>query len=151
MMQRRHLLAALAAGAVLPAAAAIADGPAMTVYKDPSCGCCDGWINHMRQAGFRVTVAPGDVNAAKARLGVPADLVSCHTATVGGYVVEGHVPADAVRRLLAERPAAAGLAVPGMPTGSPGMEGGEPETYDVIAFGPRSRATFGRYREARPV
>ncbi|BBK38131.1 CopG family transcriptional regulator [Allostella sp. ATCC 35155] len=150
-MKRRELL--LAAGAALLPANLAAASPAktLTVFKDPACGCCDGWVAHMRQAGFRVTVAAGDVYAAKERLGVPEDLASCHTATVDGYVIEGHAPADAVRRLLAERPAATGLAVPGMPAGSPGMEGGAPETYDVVVFGPRSRATFGRYRETRAV
>ena len=150
-MRRRELLIA-AAAALLPASRTeAASAKAVTVFKDPACGCCDGWVAHMRQAGYRVTVASGDVYAAKDRLGVPQDLASCHTATVDGYVLEGHVPADAVRRLLAERPAATGLAVPGMPVGSPGMEGGAPETYDVVVFGPRSRATFGRYREARAV
>lgn len=150
-MRRRELLIA-AAAALLPAnRSEAAPAKAVTVFKDPACGCCDGWVAHMRQAGYRVTVASGDVYAAKDRLGVPQDLASCHTATVDGYVLEGHVPADAVRRLLAQRPAATGLAVPGMPIGSPGMEGGAPETYDVVVFSPRSRATFGRYRETRAV
>lgn len=148
-MRRRELLAA-AAALIAGRPAAAAEPPAVKVFKDPSCGCCDGWIGHMRQAGFRVDVATGDLYAAKARLGVPEDLASCHTATVGRYVVEGHVPADAVRRLLAERPAATGVAVPGMPAGSPGMEGGRHEEYEVVLFGPGTRATFGRYREGRP-
>ncbi len=149
-MKRRAFLAG-AAGTLVCAAAGAAEGPLVTVHKDPSCGCCDGWVEHMARSGFRVTVARGDLFAAKHRLGVPEDLASCHTAAVGGYTVEGHVPAHAVRRLLAERPAATGLAVPGMPTGSPGMEGGAPETYDVVAFAPGRRFTFGRYREADPV
>ncbi|BBK31075.1 hypothetical protein EDC65_1483 [Stella humosa] len=151
MTSRRSLmLGAAAAAALFPALGARATGPAITVHKDPSCGCCDGWVEHLRRAGFQVAVAEGDVQAAKHSLGVPEDLASCHTATVGGYVVEGHVPAHAITRLLAERPTIAGLAVPGMPAGSPGMEGGRPETYAVIAFAPAGRSTFGRYREARP-
>lgn len=156
MMRRRTLLAAgggilLAAVAGRAALGAEIVAPVVTVHKDPSCGCCDGWVAHLRLAGFRATVAEGsDVYAVKYRLGVPEELASCHTATVGGYTIEGHVPAHAIRRLLAERPAISGLAVPGMPTGSPGMEGGAPEAYDVVAFAPGRRSTFGRYREARP-
>jgi hypothetical protein len=94
-----------------------------------------------------------ELNRVKAHLGVPPDLASCHTAQVQGYVIEGHVPADAVKRLLAERPEAAGLAVPGMPMGSPGMEmaGMEPDAYEVVMFGPRGRSTFARYRGTRAV
>ncbi len=150
-MNRRRFLAAAVGGALLAGRGALADDAAIQVHKDPTCGCCDGWVEHLRRAGFRVTVAKGgDVFAVKDRLGVPEELASCHTATVGGYTIEGHVPAHAIRRLLAERPPIAGLAVPGMPAGSPGMEGGRPETYDVVAFGPGFRSTFGRYREARP-
>lgn len=88
------------------------------------------------------------MNPLKVRLGVPRDLASCHTAQVDGYVVEGHVPAGAIKRMLAEKPRGAGLAVPGMPAGSPGMEveGMEPDTYDVILFGPDGRSTFATYR-----
>ncbi|BBK41408.1 metal-binding protein [Allostella vacuolata] len=152
MIRRRTLLAAGAALLCTVAArVAIADGPAIQVHKDPSCGCCDGWVQHLRLAGFRVAVAEArDIGAVKYRLGVPEELTSCHTATIGGYTIEGHVPAHAIRRLLAERPAVIGLAVPGMPAGSPGMEGGTPETYDVVAFGPGTRSTFGWYREAQP-
>jgi hypothetical protein len=122
-------------------------GPAITVHRDPGCGCCGGWVEHLKHAGFATTViASRELDAVKRRLGVPAELASCHTAEVEGYVVEGHVPASAIRRLLAERPAAAGLAVPGMPVGSPGMEGGTPETYEVVLFGPQGRRTFARYR-----
>jgi hypothetical protein len=99
-----------------------------------------------------VTVTDAPVNPLKVRLGVPRDLASCHTAQVGGYVVEGHVPAGAIKRLLAERPIGTGLAVPGMPVGSPGMEveGMDPDTYDVVLFGPRERRTFASYRGAAP-
>ncbi|HYH37590.1 MAG TPA: DUF411 domain-containing protein [Azospirillum sp.] len=143
-MSRRTLMTALlgtvAAGGALtllrgmtsPADAA----PAVTVWKAESCGCCGGWVDHMRKAGFPVTVhVVDDVDPVKARLGVPERLQSCHTAEVGGYVLEGHVPADSVARLLRERPAAKGLAVPGMPQGSPGMETGTKDPYQVVLFG----------------
>jgi len=113
---------------------------ALTIYKDPACGCCEQWVTDMAAAGFRPAVHDvADLAAVKARLGVPAALHSCHTAVVGGYLVEGHVPAADVRRFLRERPrvgrvAARGLAVPGMPAGSPGMEGPPPERYTVLAF-----------------
>jgi hypothetical protein len=94
-------------------------------------------------------VETANVNAVKRRLGVPSDLASCHTAQVDGYVIEGHVPASAIQRLLAQRPQAVGLAVPGMPVGSPGMEGGAPETYEVVLFGPQGRRTFARYEGGR--
>lgn len=123
---------ALLRGAVSPASAA----PAVTVWKAESCGCCGGWVDHMRKAGFPVTVhVVDDVDPVKARLGVPGPLQSCHTAQVDGYVLEGHVPADSVARLLRERPAAKGLAVPGMPQGSPGMETGTKDPYQVVLFG----------------
>jgi hypothetical protein len=118
------------------------------VSKDPTCSCCTGWADHLRAEGFPVTeVATTDLKAVKTRLGVPADLSGCHTAEVGGYAIEGHVPAVAIKRLLAERPAAIGLAVPGMPAGSPGM-GGEPEIYEVTLFRPGGRESFGRYQGA---
>jgi hypothetical protein len=117
-------------------------GPALTVYKDPNCGCCEQWVTHMAAAGFRPAVHDvADLAAVKTRLGVPAALHSCHTAVLGDVVVEGHVPAADVRRFLRARPrvagaAARGLAVPGMPAGSPGMEGPPPERYTVLAFAP---------------
>lgn len=120
-----------------PAAASTSAGkPEVMVWKSPTCGCCGGWVDHMRAAGFPVTVQEvDDVEPVKARLGVPVRLQSCHTALVGGYALEGHVPADSVQRLLRERPAAVGLAVPGMPQGSPGMETGVKDPYDVVLFG----------------
>ncbi|HYI89676.1 MAG TPA: DUF411 domain-containing protein [Beijerinckiaceae bacterium] len=127
------------------------DLPRMVVTKDPSCGCCRGWTEHVRAAGFPIEIVESaSVGRLKARLGVPQDLAGCHTAEVGGYVVEGHVPAAAIRRLLEERPAATGLAVPGMPVGSPGMEveGSPPEIYEVVLFGPSGRQLFARYRAA---
>ncbi|MEA1832000.1 DUF411 domain-containing protein [Methylobacterium durans] len=148
MPSRRAVLAGLAAGlAVGPAA--VAEGlPTIAATKDPSCGCCENWVVHLREAGFTVTVTEGPVNPVKVRLGVPRDLASCHTAQVGVYLVEGHVPAGAIKRLLAEKPQGTGLAVPGMPVGSPGMEveDTEPDTYDVIQFGPAGRSIFARYR-----
>ena len=96
--------------------------PQMTMYKDPYCGCCEGWAEHMKAAGFNVTVKVEEaMDTVKAKYGVGANLASCHTAVVDGYVIEGHVPAGAVKRLLAERPQATGLTAPGMPMGSPGI------------------------------
>lgn len=111
---------------------------AMTVYRDPSCGCCSSWASAARQAGFNATVVDSDdMPGVKRRLGVPEALASCHTTTVGGYAIEGHVPLTDVQRLLAQRAAGIkGLAVPGMPAGSPGMEmpDGRTEPYEVLAF-----------------
>jgi hypothetical protein len=152
LASRRDVLVGLAAGLML-GRPALAEGlPRVAVAKDPSCGCCEKWVAHLREAGFTVTVTEGPVNPVKASLGVPRDLASCHTAEVGGYVVEGHVPAGAIKRLLAETPKATGLAVPGMPAGSPGMEveGMEPDTYAVILFGPEGRSPFARYRGGVP-
>ena len=105
------------------------------VWKDPGCGCCVGWVDHLKAAGFKVrTHDVNDVNAARAANGVPLALGACHTARIGGYAIEGHVPAAEIKRLLRERPKAAGLAVPGMPLGSPGMESPNPQTYETIAF-----------------
>jgi hypothetical protein len=130
-----------------PALAAAPSLPGIAVSKDPNCGCCVGWVDHLRAAGFPVTITQEtDLQAVKARLGVPDALGSCHTAEVAGYVLEGHVPASAVMRLLEEKPQAVGLAVPGMPIGSPGMEGGAPDTYDVILFGPQTTRPYARYR-----
>ncbi|SHK22123.1 Uncharacterized conserved protein [Roseomonas rosea] len=128
--------------------------PKMTVTRDPNCGCCGGWITHVKSAGFPVEVVEApDLAPLKARLGVPETLISCHTAEVDGYVVEGHVPADAVERLLIERPQATGLAVAGMPVGSPGMEvrGVPPETYEVVLFAPGGQRIFARYRGPQAV
>lgn len=113
-----------------------ADLPVVTVYKSPTCGCCTKWVEHLQASGFEVkTLDLPDTMPMKTRLGVPRDLSSCHTAVVGGYVVEGHVPADVVKQLLAEKPNATGIAVPGMPIGSPGMEQGDrKDPYDVVLF-----------------
>lgn len=107
----------------------------IAVYKSPTCQCCELWIRHMQRSGFEVTEKNvPDMAAVKVEHGVPGTLASCHTALVGGYVVEGHVPADLVARLLDEQPAVAGLAVPGMPVGSPGMEGVGRQPYEVLTF-----------------
>ena len=107
----------------------------ITVYSSPSCGCCHAWIDHMKDNGFDVTVQSlSDVTPMKRKLHVPNPLWSCHTGMVAGYVVEGHVPAEVVRKLIAERPSVIGVAVPGMPAGSPGMEGLTRDRYDVVAF-----------------
>lgn len=136
-LRRRDLLAGVAVLAATRPAAATAPAPRVELWKMRSCGCCTAWAKHLERAGFALTVREvDDVGPVRAAAGVPAGLGGCHTAKVGGYVVEGHVPADAVTRLLAERPAVLGIAVPGMPVGSPGMEiQGEPaEPYDVVAF-----------------
>lgn len=108
----------------------------IVVYKSPTCGCCGKWVKHMEDAGFSVDVENrGDLTPTKAELGVPGRMQSCHTAKVGDYIVEGHVPADLVKRMLDEKPDIKGLAVPGMPMGSPGMEGPRKDPYNVIAIG----------------
>jgi hypothetical protein len=108
----------------------------ITVYRSESCGCCKGWIDHLRAHGFEVTdVLRDDVGPTKQQLGLPSELASCHTAVIDGYVVEGHVPADDIKRLVAEKPDLAGIAVPGMPVGPPGMEmGARKDPFAVIGF-----------------
>lgn len=136
--------AAAIAGGALPALAQVA--PRVAVYKNPSCGCCGGWVKHMQANGFRVeTHDIADVAPIKRRSGVPESLASCHTALVGGYALEGHVPAADVWRLLRERPALKGLAVPGMVAGSPGMEQGAPQRYATIAFDERGSRIFAQH------
>jgi len=126
--------------------APVAQRDTVTVYKSPSCGCCSNWVDHMREHGYAVVVNDmEDVQPVKTREGVTDALASCHTATVGGYVVEGHVPADVIKDLLRRNPAVEGIAVPGMPAGSPGMESATPQPYDVIAFDKTGRrTTFAR-------
>ena len=149
---RMTLLFALAAA--MPAqgreAEPAPDALDITVHKTPWCGCCGDWVEHLRDHGLSVTVVEhDDLTALRASLGVPAALASCHTAEAGGYSIEGHVPAREIRRLLLERPEGVrGLAVPGMPIGSPGMEaGGRRQPYDVIAFGESGeRRVYQSYR-----
>jgi len=134
-MNRRTLLVMLGAALALLPQRALAAFPEVTVWRDPPCGCCEGWGKHMRGHGFPMKVVPAaDLAPVKARNNVPEALQSCHTAVVSGYVLEGHVPASAVTRLLTERPRAMGLAVPGMPLSSPGMDAGD-DHYDVVLFG----------------
>ncbi|HJU69233.1 MAG TPA: DUF411 domain-containing protein [Gemmatimonadaceae bacterium] len=141
-MRPAHILA-IALGLPLGAAAVSANAhdhtapTAVTVYKNAQCGCCRKWVDHLRNEGFEVTAKDvDDMAAIKAKLGVPAAVHSCHTAIVGPYIVEGHVPAADVRKLLKDKPAIVGIGVPGMPMGSPGMEmpGMAADKYDVIAF-----------------
>lgn len=152
-VSRRALVAGLATMAGFGSSVLAAEDPEVNVTKDPNCGCCGAWVARLRTAGFKISVTDGPVNPVKVRLGVPRDLASCHTAQVGPYVLEGHVPVAAIRRLLAERPSAIGLAVPGMPAGSPGMEveGAAPVVYEVILFGADGRKVFGRYRGGEAV
>lgn len=132
----KHVIAILALLALLATgwSTAHADDE-IDVYRTPTCGCCTKWVKHLEDNGFTVEdhVLP-DLTDMKRENGVTPELSSCHTAFVGGYVIEGHVPAEDVARLLEEKPAVAGLAVPGMPIGSPGMEGSHPETYRVLSF-----------------
>lgn len=150
-LARRPVLAGGLGLAWLLAADAAVAAPTVEVWKQRACGCCKAWMRHVEAAGFPVTAHEvEDVAPIRAAAGVPQELAACHTAKIEGYIVEGHVPAEAIRRLLAERPAVRGIAVPGMPLGAPGMAvAGEPaEPYDVLAFGPggsiRPFMSFGR-------
>jgi hypothetical protein len=137
------------AGAAMLVTAVLAQRPAqdksseLTVYKSPTCGCCGKWIEHMKAAGFQVKVVDlDDLTEIKQASGVPMKLRTCHTGVVGNYAIEGHVPADVVKKLLAEKPAAAGIAVPGMPIGSPGMEvGNQKDSYEVFLFDKTGKTT----------
>jgi len=144
-MNRRRFLAASAA--TLFAGRALAARDAVEVYKSPTCGCCGEWIKHLRASGFEVRSHDvPDAGGYRRRYGVPGDFASCHTALVGGYAIEGHVPAREIRRLLAERPKAQGLAVPGMAAGSPGMEGPRTDPYEVLLFQrDGSYVTYAKY------
>src|SRR5215813_8797438 len=126
-LTRRSALVAMAC-LVQARVAFAAEEPSITVHKDPNCGRCSGWVQHLQKAGFVTKVFDtNDIDAVKKRLAVPDDLAACHTAKVAGYVIEGHVPAAALRRFLAEKPQAKGLAVPGMPIGSPGWRAASPK------------------------
>jgi hypothetical protein len=127
--------------------AAQASAAAIEVIKSPYCGCCAKWIEHLRSEGFKVMVTDTEqLTAVKDQLKVPAELRSCHTAKAGRYVIEGHVPAADIERLLKEKPDAIGLAVAGMPMGSPGMEhGGHKEPYRAILFTAEAQATFASH------
>lgn len=141
-----HALVALSLSAGL--GQALAAEPEVTMYKDPGCGCCGKWAEHMRANGFVVKEVPSrEMSAVKRQLGVPERLASCHTARIGRYVIEGHVPAADVKRLLAEGAELTGLSAPGMPAGSPGMEGPYPDDrYEVVSFDREGRtAVFARH------
>jgi hypothetical protein len=141
----------LAASAVLalgmvPGARSQPALPLVTVYKSPTCGCCGEWVKHMQASGFRVeTHEIADVTPIRRKYGVPDELSSCHTAVVGGYAIEGHVPAADIKRLLRERTKAKGLAVPGMVPGSPGMDQGSPQPYATLVFDERGSKVFERH------
>jgi hypothetical protein len=136
---KNALLTALLATAALTAGAA--DLPEVEVFKSPYCGCCTEWAKHMADNGFRVrSTNVEDVPAARAKLGMPEHYGSCHTAKIGNYVIEGHVPADDIKRLLKERPQAVGLAAPGMAPGPPGTECARKEPYDVLLVGRDGKA-----------
>lgn len=141
------LLAGLSAAAAPKGEPRTSGAGKIVVYKSPTCGCCGKWEDHLRASGFvvesKVTEA---MNPKKAELGVPQALQSCHTAVVEGYVVEGHVPAASIKKLLKSKAKVKGIAVPGMPIGSPGMEGANPEKYEVVSFGPDGKQTvFDKY------
>jgi hypothetical protein len=126
--------------ALTPAIAA--DLPVVQVYKSPTCSCCSKWVEHLKKNGFTVDVTNvSDVTPIKKANSVPPTLSSCHTALIDGYVIEGHVPVEDIFKLLKERPTVAGIAVPGMPIGSPGMEGRNPQPFKVIAFGTDGETT----------
>ena len=133
---RRSLLLGVLGALATPLWAAAPDAPLVEVWKSPTCGCCGDWMRHLEAHGFRTQVHDEGNTAMRARMGVAPQFGSCHTAVVAGYAIEGHVPAREIRRLLKERPAAIGLAVPGMPMGSPGMDGpayaGRKDPYEVV-------------------
>ena len=136
-MTRRQILVVLSTALTWGMRTAAQTPPPVRVYRDPTCGCCGLWVERLRKAGFAATVTEvADIGAIKTKYGVPPRVSSCHTALVGNYVLEGHVPVEDIRRLLQVRPDIAGIGVPGMPIGSPGMEvaGMKPQAYDVLAF-----------------
>ena len=133
MLTRRTLLTAASTLALV--GPAVAAAPAMTLHKTPECGCCDGYADYLRAAGFMVTVKPtGELAEISRKAGVPSELQGCHTAFLDDYVVEGHVPVEAIRKLLAERPAIKGIVLPGMPEGSPGMPGTRAAPFTIYAI-----------------
>lgn len=149
MRRREFLFSAAAAASAWTIGPAFAAGREMVVYKDPNCGCCHAWAEAMKGAGFAVGIKDvDDLSAVKQRYAIPDEMQGCHTAVVGGYYVEGHVPLDAVERLLAERPDIAGIAVPGMPVGSLGMGDDPRASYDVFAV--KRDGTSAIYQSVRP-
>ena len=135
LSRRSLLIVGVSALGVAGCAQTARSSSELVVYKSPTCGCCGAWVEHMTAAGFQARITEvTDTASVRTAQGVPASLASCHTAVIGGYFLEGHVPAEDVRKLLAERPEAVGLAVPGMPLGSPGMEmpDGQREPYETL-------------------
>lgn len=152
-MKRRVFIAAATAAAALASIPAMGANalPEVEVFKSPYCGCCGAWVDHLKAAGFSVKVTPvDDITAARKRTGMPDGFGSCHTATIGGYALEGHVPAAEIKRLLVLKPAAVGLAVPGMPPSSPGMDvPSRRDPYDVLLIQKQGGHTvFARYPRA---
>ncbi len=151
-MNRRTLLKGASLALVMPLLARAAGKPQITVYKTPTCGCCHEWVAHLEAHGFAVIANDVPSTAPyRERYGVPKALGSCHTGVIDGYALEGHVPASEIKRLLAEKPKARGLAVPGMPVGSPGMEveGTRRDAYDVVLFDDAGNRSVYRHYDAR--
>ena len=145
-MVRRTMLALTVLLAGTNGALPLRAGETIEVWKSPACGCCSQWVGHLRENGFEVvTKDTDDLSMIKRMAGVPDHLQACHTAKVGDYVIEGHVPAGAIERLLEERPVITGLAVPGMPAGSPGMPSATPERYQVLTFGGGEPSVFATF------
>ena len=149
MLNRRYVLLASAAALAAGPSCMAQASPSIKIYKDASCGCCTAWVDHLKVEGFKTEVDEAqDMAAIKAKYGVPDDLTSCHTGFVAGYAIEGHVPAADIRRLLKEKPKALGIAVPGMPVNSPGMEvSGQPDKpYTVWLFAKDgTRSAFAKH------
>jgi hypothetical protein len=145
-MNRRALLLLLiggAAGIVAPSARAADDSKKVTLYKDPQCGCCEGYANYLRGNAFAVTIVPThDLPLLDEKYGIPADLQPCHISLIGGYVVGGHVPIEIVNRLLAAQPAITGITLPGMPLGSPGMSGEKTAPFKIYEISKGSRRVY---------
>lgn len=148
-MKRRIVMQAILAGALGLHLGAYAAAPIIEVYKSAYCGCCNGWVDHLKANGFDVKVknveSPSDY---REKFGIPQELGSCHTAKVQGYAIEGHVPAADIKRLLAEKPKAVGLAVPSMPMGSPGMDGPRKDAYDVFLVQANGRTAIYKHYSA---
>jgi hypothetical protein len=142
-MKRRHFLLGAAVAAAGSQAFAASGLPQVDVHKNPDCGCCSGWVDHLKAAGFPVKVhETPDTSVVRKRHGIPDEFGSCHTGVVAGYAVEGHVPAEDIKRLLAGKPIAAGLSVPGMPVGSPGMEmGSRKDPFQVLLIDKAGRSS----------
>lgn len=148
MKRRIFLQSILVSSLSSPLLAYAAAAPLVEVYKSKECGCCEGWIEHLKANGFAVKAHNvDDTSAYREKFGIPQELGSCHTGMVKGYALEGHVPASEIKRLLAERPKAIGLAVPSMPLGSPGMEGKRRDPYDVfLVHADKRRSVFKHYK-----